>query len=105
MREGGRDSPQRSPTQTLVPSGSMATALVEPQARPSGRVPQFSIERYGFGSELVGALVCAKLKLPIARMARRPTPSVWRTCDVMTAFSLPVSVALVRCCLKGCAGG
>ena len=60
MRDGGRDSPQRSPTQTLVPSGSMATALVEPQVRPCGNVPQFSIERYGFGSELVGALVCAK---------------------------------------------
>src|SRR3954469_25144903 len=88
MREGGRDSPQRSPTQTLVPSGSMATALVEPHARPSGKVPQFSMERYGFGRELVGALVCAKLRPPIASIARRPIPSEWRRCDDMTAFSL-----------------
>ncbi len=43
--DGGRDSPHRSATQTLVPSGSIATALVEPQARPAGSVPQFSIER------------------------------------------------------------
>ena len=37
MRDGGRDSPQRSPTQTLLPSGSMATALVEPHIRPAPR--------------------------------------------------------------------
>jgi len=42
---GGRVSPRRSPTHTLVPSGSIATALVEPQTRPSGNRPQFSIER------------------------------------------------------------
>src|ERR1700704_1732676 len=44
-REGGRDSPHRSPTQTLVPSGSMATALVDPHVLPSGSGPQFSMER------------------------------------------------------------
>jgi hypothetical protein len=30
----------RSATQMLVPSGSMSTALVEPQARPSGSTAQ-----------------------------------------------------------------
>src|ERR1700733_4455840 len=44
-------APQRSATHTLVPSRSMSTALVEPHARPSGSVAQFSIERYGLGSE------------------------------------------------------
>ena len=29
-------APHRSPTQIDVPSGSMSTALVEPQVRPSG---------------------------------------------------------------------
>src|SRR5213075_1527388 len=63
---GGRVSPQRSPTQTLVPSGSMATALVDPQILPGASVPQFSIARYGFGRELVGAPVCAQAQPPIA---------------------------------------
>src|SRR5262245_52670697 len=61
-RDGGRASPQRSATHTLVPSRSIATALVEPQARPCGSVPQFSIERYGFGNELVGCAVCARAR-------------------------------------------
>src|SRR5262249_30518974 len=54
--EGGRASPQRSPTHTLVPSGSMPTALVDPQVRPSGSWPQFSMERYGLGRALVGGV-------------------------------------------------
>src|SRR3954471_15328703 len=66
---GGRVSPQRSPTQTLVPSGSIATALVEPQILPSGNVPQFSIARYGLGREFVGAPLCAWLNPPIASTA------------------------------------
>src|SRR5436853_6440283 len=59
MAVGGANAPQRSPTQTLVPSGSIATPLVEPQVLPSGILAQFSIERYGLGSALVGARVCA----------------------------------------------
>src|SRR6266540_1391562 len=51
---GGAKAPQRSPTHTLVPSRSMSTAEVEPQMRPSGIFAQFSIDRYGLGSELVG---------------------------------------------------
>src|SRR5215468_5342508 len=53
---GGANAPQRSPTQTLLPSGSISTAEVEPQVRPSGSLAQFSIERYGLGSEFVGAM-------------------------------------------------
>src|ERR1700752_3637203 len=69
MREGGLDSPHRSATQTLVPSGSMATALVEPQMRPSGNLPQFSTVRYGLGAELVGASPCVSAKLFVITMA------------------------------------
>src|SRR5262245_15687841 len=67
ISDGGAKAPQRSATQTLTPSGSMSTALVEPQARPSGNFAQFSIERYGLGAELVGATVCA-----VASAARMP---------------------------------
>jgi hypothetical protein len=42
MSEGGANAPHRSATQTLVPSGSISTPLVEPHARPSGSFPQFS---------------------------------------------------------------
>src|SRR5215472_17770011 len=52
---GKAASPQRSATQTLVPSRSIPIALVAPQTRPCGSCAQFSIERYGSGSELVGA--------------------------------------------------
>src|SRR5712692_1089666 len=68
MREGGMDSPHRSATQTLVPSGSMATALVDPQLRPSGSLPQLAIVRYGLGAELVGAVPCASATLPAITM-------------------------------------
>src|ERR1044072_8367249 len=73
--DGGLASPQRSPTHTLVPSGSIATALVDPHFRPSGSCPQFSIERYGLGAELVGAL-CARAKVPPARTAKTASASV-----------------------------
>jgi hypothetical protein len=69
MRDGGMDSPHRSATQTVVPSGSMATALVEPQLRPSGNLPQFSIVRYGLGAELVGAEPCVRATLPTSTTA------------------------------------
>src|SRR5260370_30564729 len=48
-------APHRSATQTLVPDGSMATPADDPQVRPSGIRAQFSTERYGLGSELIGA--------------------------------------------------
>jgi hypothetical protein len=57
ISEGGANAPQRSATQTLLPSGSMSTPLVEPQLRPSGSFAQFSIAWYGLGAELVGALI------------------------------------------------
>src|SRR5438105_7744938 len=69
ISEGGAKAPQRSATQTLTPSASMSTALVEPHIRPSGSFAQFSIARYGLGAELVGAVVCAitlVAKTPIA---------------------------------------
>jgi hypothetical protein len=59
ISEGGANAPQRSATQTLVPSGSTSTPLVEPQLRPSGSFAQFSIARYGLGAELIGLSVCA----------------------------------------------
>src|SRR5713101_4838864 len=54
MSDGGANAPQRSAIQTLVPSGSISTPLVEPHVRPSGIVPQLSTARYGLGAELVG---------------------------------------------------
>src|SRR5262245_33783135 len=78
MREGGRDSPQRSPTQTLVPSGSMPTALVEPQLRPCGSCPQFSIERYGLGAELVGVADWPSAMPPVSASAAAPAMIVER---------------------------
>jgi hypothetical protein len=57
MSEGGAKAPQRSATQTLLPSGSMSTPLVEPHVRPGGIFAQFSIAWYGLGAELVGALI------------------------------------------------
>src|SRR5271169_418691 len=47
-------APQRSATQ-MWPSRSRSTALVEPQARPSGILKKFSMVRYGFGCELGAA--------------------------------------------------
>src|ERR1051326_8477069 len=41
-------APARSPTHRL-PSRSKSTALVDPHARPSGSLNQFSTVRYGFG--------------------------------------------------------
>ncbi|MEJ0074806.1 MAG: hypothetical protein WDO17_05045 [Alphaproteobacteria bacterium] len=67
---GGRTSPQRSATHTLAPSGSTATALVEPHLRPSGSSPQFAMVRYGFGSELVGAVVCAAARVVVMARAK-----------------------------------
>jgi hypothetical protein len=69
MRDGGMDSPQRSATQTLVPSGSMATALVDPQLRPSGSLPQFAMARYGLGAEFEGALPCVSATFSAITMA------------------------------------
>src|SRR5262245_46858130 len=63
ISEGGANAPQRSATQTLLPSGSMSTPLVEPQFRPVGSFAQFSIAWYGLGAELVGALICARASL------------------------------------------
>jgi hypothetical protein len=48
--------PQRSATQTLVPSRSIATALVDPQIRPLGSLAQSAVVRYGFGRSLVGVI-------------------------------------------------
>src|SRR4051794_37058137 len=50
-------APQRSATQILWPSLSIATALVEPHVRPSGIFAQPSTVRYGFGLSLIGACV------------------------------------------------
>src|SRR5215475_643076 len=50
-------APQRSATQTLAPSGSIHTPAVEPHVRPGGIFAQFSTERYGSGSELVGVAI------------------------------------------------
>src|SRR5439155_25365436 len=46
--------PHRSPTQTLLPSLSISTALSDPHFRPSGSCAQFSTVRYGLGRSLVG---------------------------------------------------
>src|ERR1700728_607090 len=42
-------APQRSATQTLLPSRSISTALVDPHVRPSGSLAQFSTVTYGLG--------------------------------------------------------
>src|SRR6516162_3259468 len=54
----------RSATQMLLPSGSMSTAAVEPQMRPSGILAQPSMVRYGLGAELVGATAWVKASVP-----------------------------------------
>jgi hypothetical protein len=43
MSDGGANAPHRSATQTLVPSTSMSTPLVEPHARPAGIFAHSSI--------------------------------------------------------------
>src|ERR1035438_5325220 len=45
-------TPQRSATHTLLPSRSIATALVEPQVRPSGIFAHPSTVVYGLGRSL-----------------------------------------------------
>ena len=72
--DGAANIPQRSATHTLRPSRSMSTPLVEPHTRPSGIFAQFSIERYGLGSELVGAEVCAHAR-PMIVSAATAAPS------------------------------
>src|SRR6185437_16066778 len=66
-------APHRSATHTLLPSRSMATALVEPQVRPGGSFAQPSIVRYGLGRLLFGgmsgAFACAARSAVIAGMA------------------------------------
>jgi hypothetical protein len=42
MSDGGANAPHRSATQTLVPSTSMSTPLVEPHSRPAGIFAQFT---------------------------------------------------------------
>jgi hypothetical protein len=76
--DGAANTPQRSATHTLRPSRSMSTPLVEPHTRPSGIFAQFSIERYGLGSALVGAEVCAHAKPMIASAAMAPSANVER---------------------------
>ena len=71
----------------------MATALVEPQARPSGSAPQFSMERYGLGSELVGAAICAHANPPASSNAARQTPIAVRLCGMTL---VPKNTALLR---------
>src|SRR5689334_13328901 len=53
--------PQRSPTQTLTPSLSMSTELVDPHVRPAGNCAQPSTVLYGFGRSFLafGGGVCA----------------------------------------------
>src|SRR5260370_35126971 len=46
-------APQRSSTHTLDPSGSISTALVDPQMRPGGSFPHPSIQRTGLGPPFV----------------------------------------------------
>ena len=46
--------PQRSAAQTLLPSGSMSTALTEPHLRPFGSGPKLRTVSYGFGRKLTG---------------------------------------------------
>src|SRR5207344_3645323 len=57
---------QRSATQMLVPSGSMSTAAVEPQIRPSGIFAKLSMVRYGFGPVLTGAVTWVNACVPKA---------------------------------------
>src|SRR4051794_9527966 len=52
-------APQRSATQTDLPSLSISTALVEPHVRPSGSLKKSFIVRYGFGALLTGRISCA----------------------------------------------
>src|SRR5438477_3389143 len=65
LRMGSRLDPrqvlaeQRSATQTLLPSRSMATPAAEPQVLGSGIFAQFSTERYALGRLLVGPF-CAE---------------------------------------------
>src|SRR5665213_97340 len=65
-RIGGRlesaqlSPPQRSNTQTLLPSRSTATAVVPPQVRPAGSWPKDVAAPYGSGKLMLGgALLCA----------------------------------------------
>ena len=50
-------TPQRSATQMLFPSLSIATALVEPQVRPAGSFAQSVTVRYGFGKSFTAGMV------------------------------------------------
>src|SRR5689334_10061329 len=57
-------APHRSPTQMLLPSRSISTALVDPQVLPSGSFAQPSTVRYGLGWELGAAFGCASAIAP-----------------------------------------
>src|SRR6476660_4578831 len=55
------EPPQRSNTQTLLPSGSTATAVVPPQERPAGSWPNEVADPYGAGKSMLGCgLPCAR---------------------------------------------
>src|SRR5262245_28612478 len=69
---------QRSATQMLLPSGSMSTAAVEPQMRPSAILAQLSMGRYGLGPEFVGATAWDRACVPtIASTAATIDASEW----------------------------
>src|ERR1035441_3662780 len=73
-------APHRSATQ-MWPSPPRSTALVEPQARPSGILKKFSMVRYGLGCELGAAPGWAKAAARVmaestANHARRFTISM-----------------------------
>ena len=59
-------APHRSPTQMLLPSRSISTALVEPHDLPAGSLAQFSMVRYGLGLELSCAKTLALITIRIA---------------------------------------
>src|SRR5207244_8616791 len=68
--------PQRSNTQTLLPSLSASTPIAEPILRPAGSCAQFSSNLYGLGAAL-GSVACARVRSPaIAIAATIATPSV-----------------------------
>src|SRR5215213_5957350 len=82
-------APHRSATQMLVPSGSISTALVEPQVRPAGIFAQPSMVRYGLGKSLTGAIVAVLVDGASA------------TCAVAQPVTATITVAaratLIRC--------
>src|SRR5712675_1170558 len=68
-------APQRSNTQTLLPSGSISTPVTCPNLRPSGIFNQSASRRYGLGAPFGSADTCAKDTAPSPAVAAAVIPN------------------------------